>query len=94
MVIRHQNPKFLIFFKKLEIFKNVLVIRFQRALNDFPILLQTQVMRIFVLWAQMPKYGNSTPEPQIFDFFKKLENFKNVLVIRFQQALNHYQKLF
>ena len=42
------DPRFLSFFENYQIFKIVLSIRFQRALNDFPILKQTQIMSIFV----------------------------------------------
>ena len=46
MEIRPQYPKFLEFFENYQSLRITLSIRFQRALNDFPILLQTQIMPV------------------------------------------------
>ena len=43
--------------------------------------------------AIMPKYGNSAPDPQKMEFFKKIHFFEKVSRFRFQRALNHPQAL-
>ena len=41
----------------------------------------------------MPKYGNSAPGSQKWNFLKKIHFFEKVSRFRFQQALNHPQTL-
>ena len=41
----------------------------------------------------MPKYGNSTPGSQKWNFSKKIHFFEKVSRFRFQRALNHPQTL-
>jgi len=48
MEIRPQAPKFWGKFENYSNFRMVASVRFQRALNHFPILSQTQIMPIFV----------------------------------------------
>ena len=43
---------------------------------------------------KMPKYGNSAPDPQIFDFFLNLWIYRNIVIIRFQRALSDFPILF
>ena len=73
MVIWPPDCQIFDFFEFFRIFRNVLLIRFQRVLNDFPILFQTRMnyAYLLVLGPQMPKYGNLAPDPQFF----LLENF-------------------
>ena len=42
---------------------------FQQALNHFPMLFQTGVIPIFVMWAKMSKYGNSAADLEILEKF-------------------------
>ena len=41
----------------------------------------------------MPKYGNSSPGSQKWNFSKKIHFFEKVSRFRFQRALNHPQTL-
>ena len=57
------------FFKKIHFFEKVSRFRFQRALNHPQSLSLSQVMQENVI---MPKYGNSAPGSQKWNFSKKL----------------------
>ena len=62
----------------------------QRALNDFPILLQTQIIPIFVFFG--PKCPNMEIRPRPL-YFWKFENYpivRMVSSIRFQRAFNDF----
>ena len=41
----------------------------QQALNHFPMLFQTGVIPIFVMWAKMSKYGNFAADLEILGKF-------------------------
>ena len=88
MEIRPQNPGFSETFDSYQIVRIVLLICFQRALNDFPILSQTLIIPIFVFWAQNAQIWKFAHTPQIFIFFWKLSNcwnrLTNVLPMRYQ----------
>ena len=74
------------FFKKNSFFEKVSRFRFQRALNHSQTLSLSQVMQENVI---MPKYGNSAPGSQKWNFSKKIHFFEKVPRFRFQRALNH-----
>ena len=82
----------------LELKKNIsrsvrLAIRFQRALNDFPIFIQTEIRAILVFCdrnAQIWKFG---PRLQIFREKIYFDFTQFCLPIRFQRALNDFHKL-
>ena len=64
--------------------------RFQRALNHPQTLSLSQVMHKNVI---MPKYGNSAPGSQKWNFSKKIFFFEKVSRFRFQRVLKHPQTL-
>ena len=68
------DPQIFDFFLNLWIYRNIVIIRFQRAFSDFPILFQTQVMWIFVFWAQMV----IQPQTPKFFIFLKTWNFQGL----------------
>ena len=78
------------FFKKIHFFEKVSRFSFQRALNHLQTLSLSQVMQENVI---MPKYGNSAPGSQKWNFSKKIHFFEKVSRFRFQRALNHPQTL-
>ena len=63
------DPKMFPFFENDQCFRIVPSIRFQRALYDIPIMLQTQIIPIFVFWAPNAQIWKFSPDPQIFAFF-------------------------
>ena len=63
---RSQSPKYLQLFQSYKSFRIDLSIRFQRALNEFSIYLQTRIMHIFVFLG---------PKPQIWKFGPRTPNF-------------------
>ena len=78
------------FSKKIHFFEKVSRFRFQRALNHPQTLSLSQVMQENVI---MPKYGNSAPGSQKWNFSIKINFFEKVSRFRFQRALNHPQTL-
>ena len=78
------------FSKKVHLFEKVSRLCFQRALNHPQTLGLSQVMQENVI---MPKYGNSAPGSQKWNFSKKVHLFEKVSRFRFQRALNHPQTL-
>ena len=78
------------FFKKNHFFEKISRFRFQRALNHPQTLSLSQVMQENVI---MPKYVNSAPSSQKWNFSKKNHFFEKVPRFRFQRALNHPQTL-
>ena len=87
MDIWPQTSKFLESFETYNSFLIDLPVRFQRALNDFSIYLQTRFMPIFVFWGQKPQIWKYRPRPPKNIFFG-LDDF--ISLTCFQQALNHY----
>ena len=82
------------FFLNSRCFRIVPSMRLQRVLNDIPITLQTQIMPIFEFWApnaQIWKFGPRSPK--FCTVFENGRYFRIVPSIRFQRALNDYQKL-
>ena len=70
-----------------DIVRCTLLRRFQGALNNLCILIQTQIMPNLVFWAQIPKYGNSASDPPNCYIFRCL------LSLHFQRAFNHYPSI-
>ena len=68
------------FFKKSLFFEKVSRFRFQRALNHPQTLSLSQVMQENVI---MPKYGNSAPGSQKWNFSKKIYFTKKVFKFHF-----------
>ena len=64
--------------------------RLQRSLNHPQTLSLSQVVQENVI---MPKYGNSAPDSQKWNFSKKFFFFEKFSRFRFQQTLNHPQTL-
>ena len=69
------------FSKKFIFFEKISRFRFQRALNHPQTLSLSQVMQENVI---MPKYGNSAPGSQKWNFSKKNSFFEKVSKFRFQ----------
>ena len=93
MEIRPQTPNFGYIFLNFDLAQFALTIRFQRALNDFPIFIQTQIRAIFVFWdrnAQIWKFG---PRPPIVGKKNYFDFTLFCLPIRFQRALDDFHKL-
>ena len=59
------------FSKKIDFFEKVSRFHFQRALNHPQALSLSQVMQENVILVIMPKYGNSAPGSQKWNFSKK-----------------------
>ena len=90
MEIQPQAPKNGIFQEKIHFFEKVSRFRFQLALNHPQTLSLSQVMQENVI---MPKYGNSAPGSQKWNFSRKNSFFEKIFRFRFQRALNHPQTL-
>ena len=78
------------FSKNFHFSEKVSRFRFQRALNHPQILSLSQVMQENVI---MPKYGNSAPGSQKWNFSKIFHFCGKVFRLRFQRALKHPQTL-
>ena len=74
MEIRPQTPGFSENFENDQIVRIILLICFQRALDDFPILSQTQIIPIFVFWTQNAQIWKFGLRPS--DFQKKSKIIK------------------
>ena len=79
MEVQPQAPKNGIF-QKNHFFEKVSRFRFQRALNHPQTLSSSQVMQENVI---MPKYGNSAPGSQKWNFSKKFHFSEKVFKFRF-----------
>ena len=82
MEIRPKAPENGIF-QKNSFFEKVFRFRFQRALNHPQTLSLSQVMQENVILVIMPKYGNSAPGSQKWNFSKKFHFSEKVFKFRF-----------
>ena len=83
-----QAPEIFRFLKNYQIVRTIASIRFQRAFNNFLILLQTQIIPVFLFGAQNGQIWIFGPAPQIFGNFWKISNYSNGLVNTLPGALN------
>ena len=71
------------FSKKNHFFEKVSRFRFQQALNHPQTLSLSQIMQENVILVIMPKYGNSAPGSQKWNFSKKFHFSEKVFKFRF-----------
>ena len=90
MVTLPQNSRKVNILKIVTITRIALGIRFQRALNHHLEIILSQNMTKNVFWASNAQIWKTSYRPSNSENFENFTVIRNILPIRFQQALKHY----